>query len=373
MNAEHLEGSLFVKKSATYRKSKERHAIKQDIFGADLYAHNESRDSWQLASLYSECLYENFVNSDDVIELHNTNNIQTKMGSAEGVLCWAFSLLSISPTARILVSESAKDGWKIALEDLDGPDFHLDVPDKKIILNRGELSEHALARSNYFSSILVISLIRALRDVWQEKRNGAFDEDYTPESILTLERVRAADLDVIAVLVAWELRCEGYNNLWRHILGSEDSDLAMRFSGYLERNPSSAFTHKALAATFSQWFRCETRISVCDHEALDYMDRVLATSDMQNPFGKGKVQKIDIERLSCLPDKTAYLQHDASTILADPLYAGMNDEINQSHLMHILYDTKVTLVQNVPFRNFDLAERIFPGGMMSSDECEVIQ
>ena len=58
--------------------------------------------------------------------------------------------------------------------------------------------------------------------------------------------------------------------------------------------------------------------------------------------------------------------------MTDPFYAGMNDEINQSHLMHILYDVRVTYVQNVPFRNSDLAERIFPDGMMTPDEHETI-
>lgn len=359
------KGSVCVKKSDTNRKSKDRYSTKQDNFGHNLYAENESCDSWPVASLYCEYSYKNINESDDLTTLLEHDD-DIKFSGKEDVLSWATSILSISPTARRLVKEAVKDGWQLALEDLNGPDFHLDVPERKIILDRGELSEFALTRSNYFSSILVISLIRALRDAWQEKRNGAFDEDYTPENILTLERIRAADLDVIAVLIAWELRCEGYNNLWRHILGSEDNDLAMRFSGYLERDPSSTFTHKALAATFTQWFRSKDRVSACDHETLDYMDEVLACSEMQNPFGKGKIQKIDIERLSCLPDKTAYLQHDAAMILSDPLYVGMDDDINQSHLMHILYDIKVTLVQNVPFRNFDLAERIFPGGMMTS-------
>jgi len=361
-----------VKKSDYNRKSKERRKSQDDVFGAEFYEKNaqggRNFESWAVSDLYCD------FNGDTVIEDESDffddldfdcEYAEDQGSTKEDILSWAISILSLSPTARRLVKESSSSGWSLSLENLNGPDFHLDVPEKKIILDNGDLSETAFARSNYFSSILIISLIRALRDVWQEKRNGAFDEDFTPEAILTLERVRAADLDVVAVMIAWELRCEGYNNLWRHILGSDDSDLAMRFSGYLERDPSSTFTHKALAATFTQWFRSEERVSSCDHETLDYMDGILATSEMQNPFGKSNASKIDIERLSCLPDKTAYLQHDASLILSDPLYAGMNDEISQSHLMHILYDVNVTVVQNVPFRNFDLAERIFPNGMMT--------
>ena len=365
-----------MRKSDYNRKTKERRAPARDVFGHDLYTENtntdKDSDSWHVASLYCEHTNALKEKGDAVITEFGSENNSVEISGKEDILSWATSILSISPTARRLVKEASSEGWKLGLEDLNGPDFHLDVPEKTIILDSNELSDYALSRSTYFSSVLVISLIRALRDVWQEKRNGAFDEDYTPESVLTLERVRAADLDVIAVMVAWELRCEGHGNLWRHILGSDDSDLAMRFSGYLEREPSSTFTHKALAATFTQWFRSEERVSACDHETLDYMDEVLACSDQQNPFGKGHVQKIDIERLSCLPDKTAYLQHDAALILNDPLYAGMDDEINQSHLMHILYDINVTIVQNVPFRNMDLAERIFPNGMMTPETSETI-
>lgn len=359
--------SVCVKKSDYNRRKKDRNAAHSDLFGAKLYGAPQANDAWNLDILYSDFSEDNIADDDFMMLDYDCEEEYTELDSKESVLSWATSILSLSPTARCLVKEASKDGWALSLEDLNGPDFHLDVPEKTITLDRGDRSISSLMRSNYFSSILVISLIRALRDVWQEKRNGAFDEDYTPESILTLERVRAADLDVIAVMVAWELRCEGYNNLWRHILGSEDSDLAMRFSGFLERDPSSTFTNKALAETFTQWFRSEERVSACDHETLDYLDEVLATSEMQNPFGKCSVQKIDIERLSCLPDKTAYLQHDAYCVINDPLYAGMNDEINQSHLMHILYDVNVTLVQGVPFRNFDLAERIFPNGMMTPE------
>jgi len=212
-----------LKKSDYNRKSKERraktNAFTEDIFGADMYAENKTGDSWPVASLYCDHSSASFNEGDPMICEFDSED-ETRLSGKEDILSWAASILSISPTARRLVKDASSDGWEIALEDLNGPDFHLDVPEKTIILNRAELSDFALARSTYFSSILIISLVRALRDVWQEKRNGAFDEDYTPESILTLERVRAADLDVIAVMVAWELRCEGHNNLWRHILGS---------------------------------------------------------------------------------------------------------------------------------------------------------
>jgi hypothetical protein len=49
-----------------------------------------------------------------------------------------------------------------------------------------------------------------LRDIWQEKRHGGFDEKYRTEFVLTMERIRSADCDVLSILVAWELRSGAY-------------------------------------------------------------------------------------------------------------------------------------------------------------------
>ncbi|MCB9982893.1 MAG: hypothetical protein H6861_04345 [Rhodospirillales bacterium] len=286
----------------------------------------------------------------------------------DDLLSWTRETLSQSPSARTMLAEAKKLGWTMDIDALEGPDFHIDVPQKQIILSDQSLPISALGRSAYFKNSLLVSMIRALRDVWQEKRHGGFDVDYGPEEVLMLERVRAADLDILAVLVAWELRAEGQGSLWRHMIGSEDGDLAMRFSGYLDRDPSSLFNGKALAAAFGQWFREERRINACDHEALNYMDSLIEDAQGRETFGHKKLSAIAVERLSCLPDRTAYLQGQGREILADPLYAGLSDAINQAHFMQIIYDLKVTRVQSVPFRSAALAERIFPGGLFTPEE-----
>lgn len=289
-------------------------------------------------------------------------NPEISIDNADDLLAWGYAVLDQSPSARTMLAEAKKRGWTMSIETLEGPDFHIDVPEKQIILSDQGLPVSALGRSAYFKNALLVSMIRALRDVWQEKRHGAFDADYGPEEVLMLERVRAADLDILAVLSAWELRAEGQGGLWRHMIGSEDGDLAMRFSGYLERDPSSLFNGRALAAAFSQWFREERRIKACDHETLNYMDGLVEGGQGRETFGHKKLTAIAVERLSCLPDRTAYLQGQGREIFADPLYAGLNDPINQAHFMQIIYDLKVTRVQNVPFRSAALAKKIFPGG-----------
>lgn len=314
-------------------------------------------ESWLLDDLYCD---SSFYCADET-------GAETIPQDRHAILAWAVGMLSASPSARRMIFEAAEQEWSLALENLDGPDFHLDVPERLIVLDSGGLLLSALGRSEHFRHALLVSLTRALRDVWQEKRHGAFDVLYGAEDVLMLERVRAADLDIMAVLAAWELRGEGFGGLWRHMIGSEEGDIALRFSDTLEREPSSSFSGRALAAAFAQWFREEARVRACDHETLDYLDSILPDLQARRNGGYKKLSSVGIEVLSCLPDRTAYLQGRGGEILRDPLYAGMNDVINQSHLVQILSDIAITRVQDVPFRDAELAARIFPDGCFTPD------
>ena len=284
--------------------------------------------------------------------------------SFKSILVDCFHSLNYSPSAARMIKEAISYGWRVSMGDLGEQDFHLDVPEKHLIIHDQGLSVNGLSSSIYFRNTLHISLIRALRDIWQEIRHGAFDEEYNAEYVLLLERVRAADLDVLSILISWELRAEGQGELWRHMIGSDEGDMAMVFSAHLERTPASQFDGGALAAAFQQWFRDDVRVNTCDHETLEYMDEVMSEYPVGNPFGKRKPTRIGAEILSCLPDKTPYLRGLGDEVLRDPLYSGMSDDINQAHFLQILRDCQVTYIQGVPFRDTMLAEKIFPDGFI---------
>lgn len=276
------------------------------------------------------------------------------------LLTEAAGLLAQSTAGGTMLREALSRGWDLLLDDLGPADFDLDAQEMCIILNNQGMSDYALSRSPYFKNQILTALIRALREVWQESRYGGTSSEYAPDAILTHERVRAADLDVTLVLVAWELRVAEQGALWRFLIGAEEGDIAMRFMGYLERDLSLDETRDALAAAFTQWFRSEERVNACDHDTLDYLDAVMEEVCNVNAFGRKQLTPIAVERLSCLPDRSAYLMGRGGDILTDPLYAGMNDEINQAHLMHILRDLDITYIENVPFRDAKLAAKIFP-------------
>ncbi len=310
----------------------------------------EQPTQWYLADLYDDMMDVELFNDSDGADIHDYRD----------VLAWCVSMLECSPSARLMLREAAEKDWMISLEDLNGGDYCIDVDQKMLILDNNALVPSALGRSSYFRNVTLVTLTKALRDIWQEKRHGGFDELYSPDYLLLMERVRAADLDVLSVLVAWELRSEEFSDLWRHMIGSEVGDMAMSYMGHLTRDPSAQFNGLALQVCFKQWFKCADRLKRCDHDALEYMDDVIAGADECNPFGKKKPAKLNIEMLSCLPDKTAYLQGQGADIMADPTYSSVDDDINQSHLMHIMHDLEAIIIADVPFRDAALARKIFP-------------
>jgi len=271
-----------------------------------------------------------------------------------------FARLSNSPIARSLVDDALRNGWEFDIGDQGVFDFHVDVEEKQVVLNNYGLSEASIEDSDHFQNMVLISLVRALRDIWQENRFGASHDRFAPEQTLMMERVRAADCDVIAVSVSWELRNAGFTELWRHLIGSDEGDMAMAFNGYIERNSYENTLHGAMRTAFNQWYRDEERVRACDHETLDYIDDLLQDYDEAELFGSERLQAIDIEALSCLPDRPAYLQNMGREVLMDPFYAGLGDEINQAHFCQILYDLKAYTVEGVPFRDKTLAAKIFP-------------
>ena len=306
---------------------------------------------WYFGALYFDDIDADFFEQNTYIEVEDYGEI----------LSWCLAVLGHSPSACLMLKEVCDKDWKVTLEDLRGSDYFIDVTEKLIIIDNHGLEPTAIAHSNYFRNILLVTLIKALRDVWQENRYGGFDELYSPEYILLMERVRAADLDVVGVMVGWELRSNDYTELWRHLIGSDTGDMAMTFSGYLERDPSAQFNGHGLVAAFKQWFRDTKRLDTCDHDCLEYLDDVLAINEIgEDPFGKKKPSKMNIEILSCLPDKSAYLQGQGAEILSNPVYTAVDNAINQAHLMHIMHDLEVCMVEDVPFRDAELARKIFP-------------
>lgn len=293
---------------------------------------------------------------DDLLEDQAPYNFNAETD----VLRWVATMIHESPTAGVLYKEAEQAQWRIGFGNLNGGGFHLNIDDKRIVLDHFSMSPSALGRSAYFRNIVLVTFIRALRDIWHERRHVPFEDEYDPENVLMLERLRAADCDTVTMLCAWELRGAGFGEIWRHIIGSAEGDMAMIFTHVLERDPAAFLDGAALAYALRQWYADDSRVNGCDHETLEALDDLLLGSENHNPFGKTRLTHEKIESIGLLPDGTCYLAGLGETIKNDPFFAGLKDEINQCHLFQLMYDMEVTVVGNVPFRDRKLAVMMFP-------------
>lgn len=309
------------------------------------------------------------LDQGDVFDLEQLRPIETKQfvnleayphafDSDFDVLSWASALISESPLALSHLTAAQKSGWSICLNDLGTDGFHLDANEKTIELDHYGLDAKSLGRSAFFRNALVCVLAKALRDIWHEEIWGAFETSYKPEAVVMLERARAADADSVAVIIGWELRQAGYTDIWRHILGSEESDMAEVLTNVLERYPTAIYNGMALAHVFRQWYVDAARVDALDHSTLEHMDFAMRDSaDIKNKFGDQNAQSTDFELLATLPDGTVYLKELGETVSRDPFFCGLNDTVNQAHLFQIVYDSKVTFVAGIPFRDKELARK----------------
>lgn len=301
------------------------------------------------------------IAADNIRAYHNLEAYPYAFETDMDVLQWLCGMACESPAARILLKEAQGEGWTIRLEDLSQDGYAVDEEARAVILDHFGFTAGALGRSSYFRNSLFVNFIKALRELWHERSGNSYDKTHRPEAILMLERARAADCETIAILVGWELRGAGYTDLWRSILGSEEGDMAMIFTRAIEKDPAGFYDGSVLTRTFCQWYGDNTRVAAQDHVVLERLDAAIQEAQGTEVFGKSSQLPANVEKLSALPGGRAYLSGMGTNICSDPYFVSMDDPINESHLFQIVYDSKVVLVEGVPFRDRRLARLIFPG------------
>lgn len=276
-----------------------------------------------------------------------------------------FDMLWDSPTARSLINFAASQKWRLCLEPIEDAAYDLDYDWKVLSINNYNLKLPTFEKTGYFRHTLVLALLKGLRDIWHIECRQPYEHGLSIESILMLERVRTADCDVIALLSAWELRGEGIPEIWRHIIGAPEGDMAMRFTKALERDPGRLFDGSAPIEAFHEWFENKERIAACDHQTLSMIDYYLEEAKETGLYAKKRPKHQFIESLSRLPDKSHYLRGYGFAISKDPHFSGMEDEVNQAYYLQIKRELESTTIGAVAFRDAELAAKIFPEGLLT--------
>ena len=295
---------------------------------------------------------------DDVEQ--NSEEIKYRAPSRQSsnlhTLKWLSSVLNQSPTMCALLDEVDIDDWGFVIAKDSSASYKIDIEHDVVILP-------SLMKKTQSRHDLVINTIRALRDMWYEDNHFDLYETLQPEEWLKWERLRSADIESFTVLVCWELRIAGERDLWRTLMGSDIGDMAMIFQAIDERQKPSesgldSYT-KPLMHTFRQWFMAEERINDADTVTLSVIDETVLNALLQEPFGHERLSGVDVEERITMPNGQAYLQ-DMASMLNNPDFCAIPNEINQTHFFHIMNDLETVQISGVRFRDKALAAMIFP-------------
>lgn len=276
------------------------------------------------------------------------------------VLQWLCAMTGESPTVRLLLKEAQDDGWSITLDDLSQDGYAVDAETQSILIDHYGMAAPAIGKSAHFRHAMLVNFIKALRQLWHDRRSTNMYASHRPDALIQLERARAADCETVAILAGWELRAAGHSDFWRYLIGSPIGDMAIAFTQKNETDPTGFYDGSVLTRTFCEWYADEARVGATDTATLEYMDELMDGAKGKPVFGKNSLTPAAVERLSALPRDRAYLEGMGGNICVDPHFVRVRDTINEAHLSQIIYDIQVVRVEGVPFRDPRLARLIFP-------------
>ena len=253
------------------------------------------------------------------------------------------------------------DQWRVKFDDLNGIQYDLDIENSVIILHNHGLRPDQALSSPYFRPQVYLALAEALRMTRHVEWLDGMLERYHPETIILIGRICVADTVVQKIKFAWKSKMDGDNALWKHILCSNATDMAISFESALEKYSSAGMEEseamrKSMAVAFNTWFSCSDRVRDCDHDTLNLIDGMIAD---HTRFEGKRLEKNAVTCLTLMPgDNNSYidrfLQED---VLKNPYYVAINDTINQAHFVQAVMDMNTVRIGGLVFSDAALASR----------------
>ena len=270
------------------------------------------------------------------------------------ILRWALTRLFESGFARTAAYDARFENWQLAV---DGDATTVDIDDirKILTLPRHAESPSLLSRQHDAQMAFLFDLAKGLRLIWQDAHLEDAFTDLSPEDTILSERMRAADADLMAVYVAYQLRARGIHDMWRGVLSGDLHAIAITLSECLDFDGSDDGVLEALGFVFQDWFAIDARLIAVDAQTLQDLD--MMERDGTPPE---QMQFDDLIRLSMMPTGFSYLEYSASEILNDEYFARPSNDINTAHLKQIVQERALKMIEEIGFRDMDLARKFFP-------------
>ncbi len=301
------------------------------------------------------------LGDDDCIDRARTHFI-----TDEDALIWGLSYIMETPLGRSMACDARFEEWVVEVDDLDVPIPQVDAQLRIIILPRGTPSIHTLSQTSHYRAQFLYNLARGLRLMWQSMNGIHAHADLSVDDQLLWERLRRADLDVMALRMAWDLRDIDDGAMWRHIIAGDLGDIATVSAclwadadDYGKDQQQIEPVAPLLLGCFQSWLGCDALLAECDSYTLDQMDARLQKS-VQHVCGPSMLRPADILALGRIPDEGTYLAPLCRTILFAEDVRRIPDPVNETHMQQIIEDCSLLNRPPLVFRDASLQEKIFP-------------
>lgn len=295
--------------------------------------------------------------SDLLNDIRLGSDVETGFHTDGDILRWALGLACDTGLGRNFAHDARFDGWILQLEnsDEDADPARINSALKLVTLPKFAASNSVFARSATARMRMLFEMLRALRMIWQENTDLKRIEDLTARDQISRERFSQADADICALLCAYQLRESGYFDLWRYVLSSDLSDLAATLGECLDFDFTPDGILEAMGFILPDWFGEDERLANVDYRSLNKFDE----ANTKN-FGLETIGFEDLIQFGILPDGFSYLENFAGDFLTDAYYTRIPDPIIRAHLGQIVKEASSAIVEEIGFRDLNLARKIFP-------------
>jgi hypothetical protein len=184
---------------------------------------------------------------------------------------------------------------------------------------------------------LVGLLVRELRRDWQHHHGALVNPlAYEPDEAILVNRAQTADVLMIAVKAAWELKLVGEPEAWDFLVGSPLSDVTRTFEIKAQADFRTLNNGEASRAAYDKFFE-DARTKLHDKRIIHQM--LLDESGYMKAGIKRPQLSIDLfKRLGELPHGRNYLGIKAKHAPNDMCYSTVEDRSNANFLWFIKFE-----------------------------------
>lgn len=180
-------------------------------------------------------------------------------------------------------------------------------------------------------------LSRELRRNWQHFHGALVNPmDFEPDEAILVNRAQQADVLMVSIKMAWELKLGGVNEAWDFLVGSPMSDVSRTFEIKAQADFRSLNNGEAARAAYDKFFE-DSRTKIHDKRIIHQM-LLDEAGYMKSSKERRRVSMELFKRLGELPHGRNYLSMKATRTPLDGCYAAVEDRSNANFLWFIKFE-----------------------------------